>query len=37
MEFESSEKLAMIYETLKKAVAYFKEELFAKTKSLHHC
>ena len=28
MEFESIEKLQMVYETLKKAIDFFKEELF---------
>lgn len=28
MEFESTEKLQMVYETLKKAIEFFKQELF---------
>jgi hypothetical protein len=28
MEFESTEKLQMVYETLRKAIEFFKQELF---------
>ena len=29
MEFESTEKFQMIYETLKAAIAYFRKQLFS--------